>query len=216
VAANGTETLTVEKSHLLLVEGPDDEGFFQGLARNLELQDIIQIINLKGRNNLEGRLKAIVAPNTTQQGEVIEILSLGIVLDGEIDPSGTFQKICTALRVADLAVPAETLLLAGTKPRSVCMILPDTQTAGMLEDLCLKVFEGDMALNCVNEYFLCLDESKALFSEGDLSKAKIRALLSSKPRAETRLGIAAQQGWWPWQHPAFDEVKQFLELLVSS
>lgn len=206
----------IQKPYLLLVEGPDDEGFFSGLGKHLGIGEKIQIIQLEGRDNLRGRLKAI--ERASREKDVVELISLGIVLDCEINPSGTSRKISDALKAAGFAVPGDALVLAGGKPQVVFMILPDKQMPGMLEDLCLQAFNttSPSVMRCVDEYFACLKKENELLSKNDLSKAKVRTFLSSKEKAETRLGIAAQKDWWGWDIPVFDSVKYFLQQIIST
>lgn len=43
--------------------------------------------------------------------------------------------------------------------------------------------------------------------------AKIHALLAARYKPNLNLGIAARKGYWPFDHPAFAELKQFLRQL---
>jgi hypothetical protein len=43
-----------------------------------------------------------------------------------------------------------------------------------------------------------------------MSKACVHAWLASKERPDKRLGEAAQAGYWPFEHSAFDALSQFL------
>jgi hypothetical protein len=45
------------------------------------------------------------------------------------------------------------------------------------------------------------------------STAKIHTFLASKYKPNLDLGVAAQAGYWPFDHPAFAQVKQFLKML---
>lgn len=208
----GQERTSLNKPCTILVEGPDDEGFFNALAKNLGLVTDIQIVQLKGRNNLKPRLRSV-----KQASRTTSAASLGIVLDCETDPSATFQQIQEALRDEDFAVPADVLQVAGEFPQIVFTIFPDSQTPGMIEDVCLRAFSTSFpeAMVCVEQYFECFSTQTALFSATDLSKAKLRAFLSAMEKAETRLGIAAQKDWWSWDNPVFDDAKKFLRLITS-
>ena len=205
----------IQKPYVLIVEGQDDSHFFEALVSVLNLAMELQIIQLRGRDNLRGQLNAVRLASRTEE---TAFTSLGIVLDCEENPAATAQMIRHALTDADLPAPNDAHIAEGHNPQVAYMLLPDKRTPGMLEDLCLRAFENDQALECVDEYIQCLTERNVFLSENDESKAKVRAFLASKEKAETRLGIAARKSWWPWNDPAFEEVKMFLQLVsdVSS
>jgi hypothetical protein len=196
-----------------MVEGPDDDHFFQALVNVLNLEVEIQIVRLQGRNNLRGQLKAVRLASRAEQSA---FFSLGIALDCEEDPAATAQMIRHALTDAELPAPSDVHIVEGSEPQVVYTLLPDSKTPGMLEDLCLRAFENDEALKCVDDYIQCLTDLNAFLSVNDTSKAKVRTFLASKQKAETRLGIAARQNWWPWHDPAFNEVKTFLQLMSTN
>jgi len=198
--------MKIEKTCVLLVEGPkDDEWFFRACARHLGLQDNIQILPIHGKTNLRDRLKAIKsAPKT------VEFISLGVVRDADENPGAAFQSVRDALRDAGFSVPQHLLTPAGNRPRVTVMVLPDEHSPGMVEDLCLKAVASDGAVLCVEQYFQCLQQ-QGLSLPRNMSKAKVQVFLASKPEPGKRLGEAAEAGYWPWDDPAFEEVKNFLE-----
>ena len=57
---NAEESQTIEKSKLLLVEGPDDLSFFDALLRHLNRQDI-DVRSYSGKDNLRPFLKGLPA-----------------------------------------------------------------------------------------------------------------------------------------------------------
>lgn len=96
--------------------------------------------------------------------------------------------------------------------RTAIFILPDAQTPGMLEDLCLRAVADDPVMPCVQEFFDCI-QRRCDTSPGTMPKAKTHAFLASRERPGLRLGEAAMKGYWPWADPAFDEVRRFLRAL---
>jgi hypothetical protein len=79
----------------------------------------------------------------------------------------------------------------------------------MLEDLCLTAVAGDSALVCVDEYIGCL-QRQGVPVPVKLAKSKLQTFLASRNRPDLRLGEAAEKGYFPWNHSAFDEIKRFL------
>jgi len=45
------------------------------------------------------------------------------------------------------------------------------------------------------------------------SAAQVHAFLASRYKPNLNLGVAAQAGYWPFDHPAFAQAKQFLQML---
>lgn len=85
----------------------------------------------------------------------------------------------------------------------------------MLEDLCLAAVADDPAMNCVDEYFKCLDVLGSAQKEIALPKARLHAFLASRERPGLRLGEAAEKNDIPLDSPVFDKVKSFLRELAA-
>ena len=92
------------------------------------------------------------------------------------------------------------------------LILPYELDQGMLEDVCLQSVVTDPAMECLNAYFDCLRGKDIVFPK-NLSKARIHAFLSSREEPDLRLGEAAEKGYWPWEHHAFDCFRKLLTIL---
>lgn len=237
--------LTIAKPKVVLVEGKDEVEFFSKLAAHLDLSQHIQFIEMKGRAQLRNRIRfVLIAPGADI------IISVGVVRDADNDPKAAFQSVCDALANAGLARPTAPLDPAGSSPQVMAIVLPDENTPGMLEDVCLRSVEDDAAMTCLEEYFGCvkarLDHlpqnpskarvraflvSREVLEEGyfellqDCAKrippklpqcpstAKVHAFLASRYKPDLDLGIAAKEGYWPLDHPAFDDVKAFLKKL---
>ncbi len=201
-------SIEILQPNILMVEGTEEEFFFGALIGKLGLQKI-QVMGIAGKTNFRPRLKAF-----TSSPGFSQVTSIGIVRDANSDPKAAFQSIHDALQNADLPVPEHPLVSVGPNPRIVVMILPEVNTPGMLEDLCLKAVIPDPAMICVDQYFQCLQQQN-LSLPRNTSKAKIQAFLASRLEAGKRLGEAAQAGYWPWNDKAFDQVKNFLQQIVS-
>ena len=148
---NAEESQTIEKSKLLLVEGPDDLSFFDALLCHLNRQDI-DVRSYSGKDNLRPFLKGLPAfPG------FVNVVSLGITRDADDYADRTFGSICDSLSDAGLPVPDAPLVLASGQPQVIVMVIPPGENAGMLEDLCLAAFQDDPAMPCVNQYFDCVE-----------------------------------------------------------
>ncbi len=164
----------ITKPKLLLVEGKDEVKLFEKLLADLGLVDI-EIRDIMGKTKYRKNIEAL--PRLSGFGEVT---SVGIVTDADKQPKGTFDSVCDALGVAGLPRPTAPLQAVGDAPLVMVMILPDGETPGMLEDLCLESVADDPTMSCLEEYFRCLEEQlEAGAFPGNPSKARVRAFLAS-------------------------------------
>jgi hypothetical protein len=116
--------------------------------------------------------------------------------------------------MVNLPVPEFPMFPIGRGPQVTVMILPDGHTRGMLEDVCLKTVEEDPAMLCVEEFFKCLQERNVSMPRNN-SKARVQVFLGSRLEAGKRLGEAAKAGYWPWDHMALDQIKNFLTRFIT-
>lgn len=207
---------TFEKPGLLIVEGPDDEAFFENLLKQMKLTEI-DILHLRGKENYQALRAIAITP-----GFLSSVRSLGIVRDADTDPRGAFQSICSHLRNANLPEPPRARERTEGTPCVCVLILPSENEAGMLETLCLKAFETDAAMICTDQYFECLKQQAIPLRDEFLPKAKFQAFLASKDKLINsddfgmRLRMAFQQDWWPWDEIVFAPVKEFLQNMADA
>lgn len=193
----------------LLVEGTSDLNFFIALLRRMNIIDKIQIQDYEGKDNLEDFLLGL-----RDTGDFNTVVSIGVVRDADNDPSAAFNSVRSALRDVELYLPSQPEKFGGANPRIGVLILPNANECGMLETLCLQSVSNDPAINCIEDYFDCL--KRIGFLPKNIDKAKLQAFLASRERTIWLLGEAAQSGYWQWDSPAFDHVKQFLNSLAST
>ena len=200
-------TIEITQPSLLVVEGREEELFFGALIKHLELRHI-QVMGIGGKTNLRRNLKAL-----TLSPRFAEVIFLGVVRDANSDPGAAFQSIRDALHAVNLPAPGRALAPTGDSPQVSVMVLPEEGTPGMLEDLCLRAVVQDPALLCVERYFECLQQ-KGLSLPDNMSKANVQVFLASRRKANLRLGVAAQAGYWPWDEEAFEQVRSFLQQMA--
>lgn len=201
-AVIGSETLEITKSKLLLVEGRDEEEFFNAFLKHLNIIDV-QVAGIGGKYNMRPRLKAL-----SKDKGFVQVASMGVVRDADTNPQGAFESIKDALITAGLPHPERALKQAQGPPKVIAMIMPSHERQGALEDLCLDSVNDDPAMVCVNDYFKCLGNGPQ-----KLPKAKVRVFLSSREDPTLPLGIAARKGYWPLGSNTFSTIIQFLQTL---
>jgi hypothetical protein len=194
-------------SKLLVLEGFSACQFFKALLRQLNLLEEIEIRNFGGINDLSKYLKTLRGI-----AGFSGVTSLGIVRDAEKDASSAFKSICRSLSVRNLPAPSQPGTPADGRPRVSVFILPDCESPGMLETLCLRAVAEDPAITCVEEYLACL-QRKGVPTTGNVTKARLHTFLASRKEPDLLLGQAAHEGYWLWDNPAFDQLKEFLRTL---
>jgi hypothetical protein len=195
---------TITASRQLLVEGRSAELFFQALMPAIGLTGF-QLQNFGGIADLPRFLRLL----RNDPGFGPGVTALAIVRDAEASALTAQASICTALRGAGLPEPAQLMVPAVGPPSVSVFLFPDSSSPGMLEDLCLQAISADPAVQCVDAYFDCLQQ-QGITTPSPLAKARLQAFLASRPRPGLLLGQAAGAGYFPWQHPALDLLKQFL------
>jgi hypothetical protein len=202
--------IKIEKDHLLIVEGKDEQNFFDALLKHLRITTI-QILPIGGKDQFAEAIKSI-----TKQSGFADVAAMGIVRDADNNPKGAFDSISGALRKVALKPPAKVRVFTEETPKIGILVLPPQPIGSNhnLEDVCLASVAEDTAMTCLDAYFACLVEQNIRPAENDIGKARLHAFLASRAIPDLRLGEAAQKGYWNWQHPIFEPIKMFLQQLA--
>jgi hypothetical protein len=170
----------ISKAKILLVEGKDEVCLFTELLKVLNLANDIQIIEAKGKDRFANELINI----TLRSGFRQLVTSIGIIRDADNDPQGAFKSVCSALHRAELVEPSVPLVPKAGHPQVVVMIVPNADSCGMIENVCLDSVSDDPAMDCVEQFFQCLQEQDRILAENDIPKARVRAFLVSREWCE--------------------------------
>ena len=197
------EQVVITRRKLVLVEGKEEIRFLGALLSKIQVDDL-QVLEYGGKNRLGEYMRALLC--MPGFGDVV---SLGVTRDADDDPRAALQSIQGTLRSAGLGIPEELGKFSGENPRVQIYLFPSGLNQGMLEDLCLQSVAEDKAIRCVDEYFDCV-RKVAEREPRNLAKARVHAWLASQTEPDKRLGEAAQKGYWPLEHPVFDDLKEFL------
>ncbi len=209
----------INKPKLLIVEGRDEELFFDAaLSNHLGLTDI-QVMPIGGKTLLTNSLAALV---TLAQFPIVQ--TIGVLRDADSPIGGgpitgaviseaakAFQSVCTSLRHVGLSCPAAHGQFAVGPPRVGVFIVPNGIDDGMLETLCVLSVSALPEFPCVDAYFQCLQGHQIV--PNNLQKARAHAWLASRLEPDKRVGEAAQAGYWPWDAEAFQDLWSFIRSL---
>ena len=186
-------------------EGKDDVAVVRGLAAHLGLS--LAVEEYGGKNKVSLLLQGLrTRPEFVQQ----KIEAIAILRDADEDASATFTSVRSALIQNSFEAPDA----AGNFKQSavrVGVFIVGVNGTGMIEDLCLKSVADRPEYPCVDDYFSCITEKSGRTSFS--SKAKVRVWMASHTDYDLRVGLAAELGYWPWESPAFDSLKNFLKAL---
>ncbi len=192
-------------SKLLLVEGATPMNFFEAMLQHLGLAQQIEVHDFHGVGDLAKYLAGLV-PMT----QFRRVNSVGVIRDAEDKPAVDARRSVEAAFAAVGLTPTRKPLV-----RTAAFILPDDTNPGMIETLCMEAVRQEPtladALSCVDDFFHCLDRKKVVVPGPPIrAKHHAQAYLATRPEAQMFPGIAAYRGYWPWNSPAFDPLKQFL------
>jgi hypothetical protein len=204
---------------LLIVEGRDEQLFFEAAFRDhLGLTDI-EVSPIGGKTKLTRSLEILV-----KDPAFPAVPSLAVVRDADSpigDPPASgpvvseatkaFESICSSLRHVGLPYPGAHAQFAPGPPRLSVFIVPNGVDDGMLETLCLLPASTLPGFPCVDAYFQCLQGHGIL--PNNLHKARAHAWLASRSEPDRRVGEAAQAGYWPWDSDVFRDLWAFIRAL---
>lgn len=192
----------------LFVEGKDVSNFFETFIRHVAVRNAVQIQNFGGVNELRSLLRSFVRmPNF----DIVE--RIGIVRDAEESAVAARQSVMDSLRIANLPVPGDGEEPDGSLSVHV-LILPDGEEQGMLETLLCRSVVDDPVNGCIEQFFDCVNSLPGTDIRRR-DKARAQAYLATRPVPQISVGVAAREGYWPLDHEAFAEVRDFVTLLSA-
>ena len=198
----------VRNSSLLLTEGIDDARFLDAFLNHINKSGI-QIAVVEGKDNF----RPFLSGTLVNSRNFARLNKLAIVRDADDNPQAAFQSLCDGLFQAKLPVPSRPWGEHQSDSLTVSIaILPDENSTGNLEDLCLRAIQSQAqsqpALSCVDQYISCLQASAVTLNHQ--SKTRLHAYLAAGDRPGLRLGEAADASVWDWDSPALGQLAAFL------
>lgn len=195
----------IKEARILLVEGDTDVGLFLRLHQRIGISNV-QIIPYGGKDNFRNVLGVL----RVQAGfEGVEYL--GIVRDADADSQAALRSVEDTLVHAGLPLPGQSGPPGTGTLRTMIQIMPPECSDGCLETLLWQTIPESIA-NCIDDYVDCTQVP----SPGSRhAKARVYAYIATQEKPELRLGESARAGYWDFDHPAFEPVKEFLRSLAE-
>jgi len=212
--------IKVDKGYVLLVEGKDEEYFFECYLRHLGFDDV-QTIPVGGKYNFKQEFPLFILDS-----DFNKVKGYAIIRDADEDINSTFQSIVGLLKKYGQSIPEKVFDFNSDKGKKVGIyIMPGVVSGKMLEDLFLEIVKESPVFTCVEEYIECLNantnkkesndelEKDKFYFPKNLSKAKLHAYLSGMYEDVQHLGVATEKKYLDLDSPVLDHLKQFIEQL---
>ena len=210
--SNGSDSIRITRDRVLLVEGTDEVNLVSALMNHHfgAAAASVQLVPGGGRTRFRERLSAIKTA-----GERVSLRALGVVRDADGNARAAWNSVHGAVDHVGLPAPRGHADLADGFPAVGIFIVPDGQAQGALETRCVRSVAETPGGRCVERYLACLRDGDALVSR-NRDKSFAHAWLASRRDPMARVGEAAQQGEWNFDHPAFAPLVQFVERLMNA
>jgi len=193
----------IRNEKLLIVEGKDDAKFFVNLLKKLSIEGVY-VTALESKSNFNDDI-----PDLKKRPGFQYVTHLGVIRDKDTDDAFESVKNILIRKMDFQDLPQKNGQFATGTPKIGIFIMPGDSIAGtMLEDLCLKTVENKPAMQCVNDFAMCLDTLDE--KPHNLSKSKVQAYLAAQPEIANSAGSGAEKGYWDFNSPELDELRTFL------
>lgn len=203
----------IENENLIIVEGLDEVNFFAKLLKKMEISG--QVLDIGGKDVFPTMEGFASIPELDGYSDVKSIVVVRDADVGENAANRAFKSIKTILLRNNIVCPdniGEFIESDGLKVG--VYIMPDCESEGMLEDLCLKSVEEEPVLKCAEGFLECVNTSvQENEKPKNASKAKAQTFLAGKKEIVKSVGLGAQKDYWNFDHECMDKIKEFLENL---
>ena len=208
-------TSIISKSVYMLVEGKDEEAFFNKFFNKnqrlepLNLNDNIQIESIQGINNLDASIGALI----TRTGfEKIEILL--IIRDADNSHNSSFDSVRHILHKNGLPSPnnMNDFSESGGSVTTGVYILPgkpEDITGNMLEDLCLSIPDNPLIMPYIDNYLSLITGDPNVVDPKNIHKSKLLVFLASHKDVPNTLGLGTQKNYFDLNHANLDLLVEF-------
>ncbi|MCA6070876.1 MAG: hypothetical protein LE168_00555 [Endomicrobium sp.] len=191
-----TEKIKIGETSILLVEGKDEVNFFNALLKFLDVPDV-QCIDVGGVSKFKNEFDAL-----SRGAGFEDVNKIAFVRDADKQAESALDSLKSSVSTAayvrfnidDISL-ANNVKDIDDVARCGVYIMPDNQSPGMLEDLCIKYMKTDSICHCVEEYISCVrnngGKNGEKFEFKNESKSIIFSYLSTKLADSPSIGLAA-------------------------
>ena len=210
------ERKRIKKPFLLLCEGRDAEGFLinylnsNELAQDPRFSNEIQVLDFGGNEDLSNFLMSL-----KNMDKFDRVKSLAVVRDAEKDYEKACQEVRRSFEKCGFASSerSDTWIRDSSGLKVGFVLFPLNNSAGTLEDLCLRILSENNNKDILStiESFLDVMESSYGRSYRRKHKNKLHTYLSYSDEYVTMpLGTASSAGAFDWDSDELASLKCFL------
>lgn len=203
------DPVNIGSDRLLLCEGKTTLLVLGPFCRKREIQGF-QPLDFGSKDNFGNFLKDVaILP-----GFAAQVHTIAVVRDAEHDAMAAFASVRQALIDAHLPAPHAPGEIAEDGRRVGVFIMPDNETPGMIETLCMRSVASDPAFPCIEEFFECVARQTGA-PPSNMHKARAQAFLATRHDIDYHVGRAADAGVWNFEHESFGSLENFLRRLAA-
>jgi hypothetical protein len=188
-----------EKPALILVEGTEDQGLVDEVARLEGLHGIIQVIRYAEVGKLGDVLDVLVRDS---QFSIVQRVGLTRDADNGFEPAR--QSLIAAWARGQAALQ----LINRAEPQCFFFAFPDNKSHGRIENLCLASPRFPGILECAEQMRECATSVASY--EIDNEKSLVAAYLSMMEQAGVSLQVGAQAGYWDLEAEVYAPLREFV------
>jgi len=197
---------TATKQRLILVEGKDDLHLIQRICGQEDLAGLIEIRFYGGVSRLRPFLGVLI-----KDAGFGKVTHIGLTRDADDGAASALQSLHDAWGYA-----SQTLTDFGrTPPEAFFFALPDDQTTGRIENLCLQAPAFPEILTCAKRMYDCAVAVDPQPDAIDREKSVITAYLSMMHRPGLELGTGAAAGCWDLNSAVFSPLREFIRAIAG-
>lgn len=206
----GAQSVEINYTKILLVEGKDDVNFFQFLIEKLKLPKNIQIFEIGGKDEFPNKIKTFVLSSNFR---IVD--SLAYIRDTDNELSAAFDSVKYHIQQAGLTPPEVLCSFSSAKVRVGIYFLPNNRDNGTLEDLCLSITSFPEQFECIDPFFKCLSNKIIKPKTNHISKSKVLLYLASMEEVVNTIGLGAKKKYWNFNSKNLKSLNAFLKLLST-
>jgi hypothetical protein len=197
---------TATKQRLILVEGTDDLLLIQQMCDQEALAGLIEARSYGGVGKLRSFLDALA--KGAGFGKVTHI---GLTRDSDDSAASALQCLQDAWRDASQTLTS----IDRAPPQAFFFALPDNQTKGRIENLCLQAAAFPEILTCAERMYDCAAAVDPQPDAIDREKSIVAAYLSMMHHPGLKLGTGAGAGCWNLNLPVFSPLRVFIRSVAG-
>lgn len=208
-------SVSFDKEHIILCEGPDDKNFIEAFLRNAVFPDDadlaashVDVVSCGGKSEIGAYISFVNNSSVTRK-----LKSLLVTRDADDDPQSAEDSIAGALSRANFAVPAGPMSWTKGTPKVGYIIFPavdGSSRAGALEDLCFSLLKDGTLLGKSRSFIADVEHDNGTALKHH-DKNILHAYFSATDRfVGKKIGEAANAGAFAWDSGVLKDLCRFI------